>query len=54
MYKKIAILLLYTDCGIFDGLNKPQIQIDVKFSYFSKSVLIQMDQNLINKFELNY
>ena len=54
MYKKIMCLLLFMGCGVFDQFNKPKINIDSHSSDFGKLILNQLNQDVIDQFELNY
>lgn len=52
--KKLIFILLFMGCGVFEQFYKPKILIDVNASNFSKFVLNQMNQDLIQKFDLKY
>lgn len=54
MFKKIAILFLFTGCGFFDQFNKLNISIDSNSSLFTTSVVENLDPDITDKFNFKY
>ncbi|MBC8196902.1 MAG: substrate-binding domain-containing protein [Candidatus Marinimicrobia bacterium] len=54
IFKKIAIILFFTGCGIVDQFNKSNISVDSTSSSFMKSVVNNLDPHITDKYSFEY